>query len=310
METGEEGAVFARLVARRAEAEPDHVAVVFENGDLPDEPVRHRDLAVSGNQVAWELWRTGLRPGDRLAVMLRNHPEFVYAMVAASKLGLATVPIDPRARGERLRYFLSFAGCRTLVAADYTLADPQASGVVRELGVRTYALSTPEGRAQGLSTEGWPSLDEVLAGPEREDAGQHVDSLAQPWFLSYTSGTTGDPKAIVFGYDRVLFYRLVPGLFGYREDDVPYTGLSLIHGNALVVTLLPALWGMVRRSVFSRWFTKRRIWDVCIRHGCTSWSNLGGIATAPLPIHGRPYSLNMTLPPLGVVAFRPENRNG
>ena len=45
-------------------------------------------------------------------------------------------------------------------------------------------------------------------------------------------------------------------------------------------------------------------------YGGSGQGNLGGISTAPLPIHGRPYSLNMTLPPLGVVAFRPENRNG
>ncbi len=285
MEREHEIAIFAKLVARRAEQEPDRLALVFENGDLPAEPVRNRDLAVFGNQLAWELRRAGLRKGDRVGVMLRNHPEFVYTMVASSQLGLVTVPIDPRARGERLRYFLTFAGCSALVVADYTLADPQAAGVIREIGLRTYALSTAEGRAQGLATDGWPSLNEVLEGPEREAAGQHVDALDHPWFLSYTSGTTGDPKAIVFGYDRMLFYRLTPGFFGYREDDVPYTGLSLIHGNALVVTLMPALWGVVRRSVFSRWFTKSRLWDVCIEHGCTTWSNLGGIATA---VYGEP----------------------
>ena len=285
MEPEQEQAVFARLVARRAQDEPDRLALVFENGDLPAEQVRNRDLELRGNQLAWEFRRAGLRSGDKVAVMLRNHPQFVYSMVANSKLGLTTVPIDPRARGERLRYLLTFAGCRALVVADSTLSDANAAQVIAETGIQTYALSTPEGRVQGLTADGWPSVNEVLEGPEREDVGQHVESLAHPWFLSYTSGTTGDPKAIAFGYDRMLFYRLTPGFFGYREDDVPYTGLSLIHGNALVVTLMPALWGLVDHSVFSRWFTKSRIWDVCIAHGCTTWSNLGGIATA---VYGEP----------------------
>jgi acyl-CoA synthetase (AMP-forming)/AMP-acid ligase II len=285
MEPDHELAVFARLVARRAEDEPDRLAVVFEGGDTPAERVRNRDLARHGNQLAWELRRAGLRSGDKVAVMLRNHPEFVYAMVADSKLGIVTVPIDPRARGDRLRYLLTFAGCQAVVVADYTLADPQAAGVVSEIGIKTYALSTPEGRAQGLIVSAWPILNDVLEGPDREDVGQHVESLTHPWFLSYTSGTTGDPKAIAFGYDRMLFYRLTPGFFGYREDDVPYTGLSLIHGNALVATLMPALWGAVDHSVFSRWFTRSRLWDVCIAHGCTTWSNLGGIATA---VYGEP----------------------
>ena len=281
----QESAIFARLITRRAAEEPERLALIFENGDLPAEPVHNRHLAVRGNQLAWELRRAGFHKGDRVGIMLRNHPEFVYAMVANSQLGLVTVPIDPRAWGDRLRYFITFADCSALVVADYILAEPQAAQVIQEVGLRAYALSTAEGRACGLSIEGWPSLNEVFEGPEREHQGQHVDTLDHPWFLSYTSGTTGDPKAIVFGYDRMLFYRLTPRFFDYREDDIPYTGLSLIHGNALVVTLMPALWGVVQHAVFSRWFTKSRLWDICIERGCTTWSNLGGIATA---IYGEP----------------------
>jgi acyl-CoA synthetase (AMP-forming)/AMP-acid ligase II len=275
-----DSAVLGRIVAAGAEADPDRLALVFENGDLPDEPVRNRDVAIRGNQLAFGLRRAGLAVGDRLGIMLRNHPEFVYGMVAASRLGLPTVPIDPRARREKLRYFLTFAGCSALITADYVVADPAAADVIRGTGARTYVLSTAEGRARGLDVAGWPTLNEILDGPEREDVGQHVEDVGHPWLLAYTSGTTGDPKAIRFNYDRMLFYRLVPGLFTYTASDVLYTGLSLTHGNALVVTLMPAISGAVSRSVFSRWFTRTRIWDVCARHGCTSWSNLGGIATA------------------------------
>jgi acyl-CoA synthetase (AMP-forming)/AMP-acid ligase II len=267
-------------MASRAEVEPDRLGFVFENGALAAEPIRYRDIAVHGNQLAWELKRAGLTKGDRIAVMLRNHPEFLYTLVAASRLGLATVPIDPRSRGEKLRFFLGFAECSALITADYVVAEPGAADAVRDSGVLPYVLSTPEGRAKGLAPAGWPALNEVLEGPEREDAGQQVDDVRHPWLLAYTSGTTGDPKAIVFGYDRMLFYRRVPGFFGYRQEDVLYTGLSLTHGNALVATMMPALWGVVDHSVFSRWFTKTRLWDICIEHGCTSWSNLGGIATA------------------------------
>ena len=107
-----------------------------------------------------------------------------------------------------------------------------------------------------------------------------VEDLASPWLLAYTSGTTGDPKAIEFGHDRMVFYRRLPEFFGYRPDDVTYTGLSLTHGNALIATMMPAIWGAVDHAVLSRWFTKTRLWDICIDHGVTTWSNLGGIATA------------------------------
>jgi 1,4-alpha-glucan branching enzyme len=41
-------------------------------------------------------------------------------------------------------------------------------------------------------------------------------------------------------------------------------------------------------------------------YGGSGQGNLGGLSAIPLPIHGRPFTLNMRLPPLGVVAFRPE----
>jgi 1,4-alpha-glucan branching enzyme len=44
-------------------------------------------------------------------------------------------------------------------------------------------------------------------------------------------------------------------------------------------------------------------------YGGSGQGNFGGLLAAPLPIHGRPFSLNMTLPPLGVVIFQPESHN-
>ena len=280
MDVAPESLIFGRLVAERAEREPDRLVFVFENGGLPAERVLCGELARKGNQLAARLRADGFAPGDRLAVMMRNHPEFLYAMVAASKLGLVTVPVDPRARGDKLRYFLTFAECRGVVVADYTIADEAAAVVIREAGIRPYVVSTPEGREGVADVSGWPLVDEALAGSEAADVGQHVDSAGYPWLLSYTSGTTGDPKAIIVPYDRTPFYARTADFFGYREDDVLYTGLSLVHGNALFVSMLPSLLGRTDHTVFSRWFTKTRLWDLCAEHGCTSWSNLGGIATA------------------------------
>jgi len=44
---------------------------------------------------------------------------------------------------------------------------------------------------------------------ELPDLGEHVTDRATPWLLAYTSGTTGDPKAIEFNHERLLFYRLL-----------------------------------------------------------------------------------------------------
>jgi acyl-CoA synthetase (AMP-forming)/AMP-acid ligase II len=276
-----DAAVLSRVVRAQAARDPDRVVLVFENGQLPAERVTAGQLATRSNQIAAVLARAGLRGGDRVAVMLRNNPEFVYGLVANAQLALPTVPVDPRARGEKLRYFLRFAGCAALITADYVVADEDVARTIRDCGVRTWVVSTPEGRAMGLDySADWPLLNTAFTGGEAPDAGEHVEDVASPWLLAYTSGTTGDPKAIEFGHDRMVFYRRLPDFFGYRPDDVTYTGLSLTHGNALIATMMPAIWGAVDHAVLSRWFTKSRLWDICIDHGVTTWSNLGGIATA------------------------------
>ena len=278
-------AVLSRVVAAEAERDAGRRVYVFENGDLPAEPVTAGDLAVHGNQVAHLLRARGLARGDRVAIMMRNHPEFVYGYVATAKLGTPAVPIDPRARGEKLAYFLGFSEASLLLVADYVVADDAVARTIRSTGVPAVVLSTAEGRAAGLDVSGWPGLNEVLDGPELPDVGEGVTDPSTPSLLGFTSGTTGDPKAIEFGHDRMLLYRRLPPMFGLREDDVCYTGLSLTHGNAMIVTMMPPLWRSVRSSVFSRWFTASRLWDVCRAHGATVWSNLGGIATA---LYSRP----------------------
>ena len=106
-----------------------------------------------------------------------------------------------------------------------------------------------------------------------------LQSGTDPLQIVYTSGTTGDPKGVVFPNERIGVMAMLGVLAGYTSDDRPYTGLSLTHGNAQAVTLAPSLM-MELGAVFSRKFTKSRLWDVCRRHGCTVFSLLGGMATA------------------------------
>jgi crotonobetaine/carnitine-CoA ligase len=98
--------------------------------------------------------------------------------------------------------------------------------------------------------------------------------------MCYTSGTTGDPKGVVCENARFGLYALTGQMiFQYRDDDVLYTGLSLTHGNAQAVTFSNAVAHGIR-AVISERFSKSRLWDVCRRHGCTTFSLLGGMATA------------------------------
>jgi len=271
---------FAGLMDESAERTPDRVAVIFEAGELPAEHVSSAQLALQGTKLAHRLREAGYVRGERVAIMLRNHPEFLYSIYALSKLGVIGVPIDARTTGDRLRHALGHVDCRAVLTADVTIADEATAAIIDEAGADVFVFPTPEGRRDGVAISGRPDLGETLAGPEAPDGGIDVDRQDQPWLLQYTSGTTGPPKAIVVSNARLPHYLKLAGLLGFQPDDIPYTGLSLVHGNALRLSTMPSLLGHTARSVVSRRFTTSRLWDICIEHGCTTWSSLGGIATA------------------------------
>ncbi|HVN83256.1 MAG TPA: AMP-binding protein [Candidatus Binatia bacterium] len=273
--------ILADLIATRAERQPDLDVLTFECWSLPqsrtDEVRTYADLLRNANRIAAALIAHGLAPGERFALMMRNHPEFVETMIAASISACVFVPIDPRTRGEKLAYMLRQSGCKGAICADYCLgfiADVRAALPDLKWVI---ALETGEA-AESPSSNHAESMRELLSKPTAT-VDVRLQAPNDPLQIIYTSGTTGDPKGVVFPNARFGLFGMLGGLLGYRPDDRPYTGLSLTHGNAQAVTLGPSL-NMGLRAVFSRRFTKSRLWDICRRYGCTTFSMLGGMATA------------------------------
>jgi acyl-coenzyme A synthetase/AMP-(fatty) acid ligase len=275
------GVVLSRIVAAEAARDPARAVFVFENGARPAERVTAAGLAAGGTAVADALLRLGLRPGDRIAVLLRNHPALLHTLVAGAKLALPLAPLEPAASDLQVETRIRALRCAALLTADYRLAGGDLAGVLRRTGVKGIVVSTPEGRAAGLDWSAThPVIDEALDGGRGRDPGEHVDDPAMPWLVVPVSGANGDTVAVEVPHERLLLWRLVPGFFGYRADDVAYTGLPLAHGNTLAATVVPAVLGGVHHAVVSRAPDPARLWDICIDHGCTTWANGNGLATA------------------------------
>ncbi|MCX5852707.1 MAG: AMP-binding protein [Deltaproteobacteria bacterium] len=267
--------LFADELELQFEKSPDFTIMTFDNGEYGDETVTYGDIFTKGCKLAKVLRAAGIGKGDRFSLVMRNHPEFVYALMAASLIGALVVPIDPRSKGGKLSYQIKDSGSKGIILTNEFIADTE-SALKEAPAVRILGIAYKEGFKESYRPE-YPSLNELLAGPAVPPPDDRNRDANGPFEIIYTSGTTGDPKGVVVKANRMAMFKLLAQLiWQYRPDDKLYTGLSLTHGNAQAVTTIPSLMLGIP-CVISRKFTKSRIWDVCRKHGCTSFSLLGGM---------------------------------
>ncbi len=270
--------ILADLIAARAETMPDLDVVTFEGGGEREDEIRtYAQLWTNANRLAAGLIGRGMNYGDRFGILIRNHPEFIELMIAASLSGLVFVPIDPRTRGNKLAYTLNNSGCRGIVCADYSIA--QVEEIRSQVPALEWIWLLQSGETDLRAGEAKATdLREMLERPE-SSVDLRLRNAEDPLQIIYTSGTTGDPKGVVFPNSRYGAATLLCSMLGIGADERPYTGLSLTHGNAQLMTLASAL-RLGQRAVFSRKFTKSRLWDITREYGCTFFNLLGGMATA------------------------------
>jgi carnitine-CoA ligase len=272
------------LIRDKAQTNPDLAVLTFvtvdDDGQLQDETRTYRQLFDNGQALAQGLGDLGVCQGDKLAVMMNNHPEFVETMVASGMLGAVFVPVDPRSMGAKLSYMLDFTDCQGAICADYAL--PSLLSVVADCPQLKWLIVVPTTADFSLPASRLPVSDFrdiVAAMGERMNPAQQILKVQDPtdtMFMMFTSGTTGNPKAVLFPHQKYMGSTLSPLSAGFiTSSDKFYTGLSLTHINAQG-TVAGAL-GQELPCVISRKFTKTRLWDITRRYGCTTFNLLGGM---------------------------------
>ncbi|HUB58471.1 MAG TPA: class I adenylate-forming enzyme family protein [Mycobacterium sp.] len=167
-----------------------------------DRKLSYTDVATESRRLADGLVSIGVRPGDRVAMIMANYQEFVAIKFAIARAGAIAVPLNYLYRSDELRFVLTDSGCRVVITmTGFADLDYQAM-LDRIPDAPTVVLLDVDGRARrgALTVEGLAALGDQNAGAS-DDRG--VDPGA-PGDMLYTSGTTGSPKGVLVSHDAVL----------------------------------------------------------------------------------------------------------
>jgi len=226
--SAQEAGTLDGLFRERVKRTPEVVA--YRDFNVQHANWRDYTWAQMNHQIArWQaaLERDGLKAGDRVAVMLRNSPEWVMFDQAALGLGLIVVPLYTQDRPDNVAYILNDSGCKVLLFGtreqwkEFSDVRTQLGGLTRILTVEALSGVADDPRLK--------SIDQWL--PESGGEARHVprDAAALATIV-YTSGTTGRPKGVMLSHRNILTnaeacLQVVP----VRSDDTLLSFLPLSH---------------------------------------------------------------------------------
>jgi fatty-acyl-CoA synthase len=226
-----------------------------------DERLRYREANATANRYAAVLAARGVGHGDVVAIMLRNSPNTVLAMLAAVKCGAIAGMLNYNQRGEVLSHSLGLLGAKVLIA------ETDLVSAVTECG----AAGTTDNI---LTVEDLERF--AVSAPATNPASASAVRAKDTAFYIFTSGTTGFPKASVMTHYRWLKALGAFGGLGLRlkGSDTLYSCLPLYHNNALTVALSSVI-GSGATLALGKSFSASRFWDEVISNSATAFIYIG-----------------------------------
>jgi crotonobetaine/carnitine-CoA ligase len=254
------------LIGARADALGGQTAVTFEGSPCSFAELEQRAALVHG----W-LAGMGVGPGDRVAVLMRNSLEFLYAWLGIARAGAVSVPINTAMVGDALAHTLAHSEAVGIIADADLLAAVEAAGSFPDLRWR---LATGEPPAPGVEP-----FASALAGTASERPAAAGIEAGTPMSIVYTSGTTGLPKGVVLPHQS---FTNTGAYFAHHlrlgADDRVHTCLPLFHCNAQQCGFMVAMHLGVPMAINAK-FSVSRFWSWIEDSGATISNLMGAMLT-------------------------------
>ena len=156
--------------------------------------ITYGDILEKVDKLAGFFRQKGIKEGDRVALFLRNSPEFIYTIFAVSKIGAIAVPINTFLKEDELDYILEDSGTKLLVTSQ-----------IHEKVVNAGSASS---LCEAILWEGeFENSDRILFDEALsiEMRVEHVERVLDDCaIIIYTSGTTGKPKGAMLSNKNIL----------------------------------------------------------------------------------------------------------
>jgi fatty-acyl-CoA synthase len=261
----------ADLLERRARRAPRRCFVRFEGRDWS-----YAEANAAANRIAhWALER-GVGPGQTVALLMENRPEYLFAWLGLAKAGASIALLHAEARGAALAHALRESGARLLLAGAECVESLGSLEPELQSALEIHVCADP-GRPDLALPPGAKSLDEEAAGMSPWDPDRRVRAAVRggdPLFLIYTSGTTGLPKAARFSHSRFMGGGTYALLAGFGRRDVLYCALPLYHTVGGVMCVNAVLRAGATLALARR-FHASRFWEEAAGAGATAIQYVG-----------------------------------
>jgi long-chain acyl-CoA synthetase len=226
----------------------------------------YADLDAQVNSMANALESLGIVKGDRVAVYLRNIPEFIVAFLAIAKIGAISVPFNIMLKKMEIEYIMNHSEARIVfgIAAE---TDENILPIWARLPSLEKIISV-QGMAGGGSNPNVLAYEELIAKHKPEFKAIELDGN-DGLVLLYTSGTTGKPKGALGAHAGWLHQAMINGshVVPMTEEDLVLTGAPFFHVY-VVFTVFPTLYAGATVITLPRFFPKDTL-ELTTKHKAT-----------------------------------------